>query len=64
MSNERKRSPAGDRKIRVRGIRRDPPDLKKLSRALIALAMAQAQAEAAQAAHEAKTGEEDRPHAT
>lgn len=64
MSNKKKRSPAGDRKIRVHGIRRDPPDLKKLSRALIELAMAQAQAEAdAQATHETKTDEEDRPRA-
>jgi hypothetical protein len=43
----------GGRRISVRAVRRDPPDLKKLSRALIALAMEQAQAEAdAQAAHE------------
>jgi hypothetical protein len=42
----------GGRRISVRAVRRDPPDLKKLSRALIALAMEQAQAEAdAQAAH-------------
>lgn len=64
MSNKQKRSPAGDRRIRVRGIRRDPPDIKKLSRALIELAMGQAQAEAeAQAAHEAKPDEEDAPRA-
>ena len=30
------------RRISVRGVRRDPPDLKKLSRALIALALEQA----------------------
>jgi hypothetical protein len=36
----------------ARAVRRDPPDLKKLSRALIALALEQAQAEAdAQAEH-------------
>jgi len=34
------------RHIRVRAVRRDPPDLKKLSRALIQLALEQAQAEA------------------
>ena len=39
-----------DRRISVRAVRRDPPDLKKLSQALIALAMAQAEAEA-QAEH-------------
>lgn len=43
----------GGRRISVRAVRRDPPDLKKLSRALIALALEQAQAEAdAQAADE------------
>jgi hypothetical protein len=53
-----------ERRIRVRGVRRDPPDLKKLSRALIALAMAQAQAEAdAQAEHQTKTNEGDKPRA-
>jgi hypothetical protein len=63
VSSKKKKTPAGDQRIRVRGIRRDPADIKKLSRALIALAMAQAQAEAdAQAAH-VKTVEEDRPRA-
>ena len=64
MSNKPKRSRASDRRIRVRAIRRDPPDMRKLSRALIALAMAQAQAEAdAQAEHEAKQDAEDKPRA-
>jgi hypothetical protein len=35
-----------NRQIRVRGIRKDPPDLRRLARALIALAQAQAEAEA------------------
>jgi len=34
------------RNISVRAVRRDPPDLRKLSRALIELAMAEAAAEA------------------
>ncbi|WP_237081335.1 hypothetical protein [Mycobacteroides abscessus] len=34
-----------DRRIVVRGVRRDPPDLRKLSRAVIALAMAETEAE-------------------
>jgi hypothetical protein len=64
MSNKKNRSSAGDRQIRVRGVRRDPPDIRKLSRALIALAMAQAQAEAdARAAHEMSSDGEDRPRA-
>lgn len=57
-----------EREIRVRAVRRDPPDLRKLSRALIELALAQAQAEAdAQAEHEGaetnKGSEEDEPRA-
>lgn len=63
--SKKSRSSAGGRRIRVRAVRRDPPDLKKLSRALIALAMAQAQAEAdAQADHDrAKQDEGDTPRA-
>ncbi|MDO3244276.1 hypothetical protein P5V67_04090 [Mycobacteroides abscessus subsp. abscessus] len=33
-----------DRRIVVRGVRRDPPDLRKLSRAVIALALAEMEA--------------------
>ena len=36
----------GERRIRARGIRQDPPDLRRLARALIALAKAQAEADA------------------
>ena len=36
----------GDRRIRVRGVRHESPDLRKLARALIDLAQAQAEAEA------------------
>jgi hypothetical protein len=35
-----------ERHISIRAVRRDPPDLRKLSRAIIALAMSQAAAEA------------------
>lgn len=35
-----------DRRIRVRGIRRNPPDIRKLGHAIIALAQAQAEKEA------------------
>jgi hypothetical protein len=35
-----------ERQIRVRGIRKDPPDLRKLAGAIIALAQAQAEADA------------------
>lgn len=38
----------GERRIRVQGIRNDPPDLRRVARALIALAQAQAEAEAQQ----------------
>lgn len=40
-----RRSSRQDRRIVVRGVRRDPPDLRKLSRAVIALAMAEIEAE-------------------
>lgn len=36
----------GERRIRVRGIRRENPDLSKLARALLELAQAQAEADA------------------
>ena len=36
----------GERRIRARGIRHDPPDLRRLARVFIALAQAQAEAEA------------------
>jgi hypothetical protein len=36
----------GDRQIRVRSIRNNPPDLRRLARALIELAQAQMEAEA------------------
>ncbi len=36
-----------DRNLRIRSIRRDPPDLRKLAGALIELAQAQAETEAA-----------------
>lgn len=36
-----------ERHISVRAIRRDPPDLHKLGRAIVAVALAQAEADAA-----------------
>jgi hypothetical protein len=44
------RSRSRQRNISVRAVRRDPPDLRKLSRALIQLAIAEAEAQAGQAA--------------
>lgn len=43
----------GERRIRVRGIRRNDPDYRKLARALIELAQAQTEAEA-RADHEGR----------
>jgi hypothetical protein len=64
VSTKQKRTRAADRSVSVRAVRRDPPDIKKLSRALIALAMAQAQAEAnAQKEHQTKPDKEGRPGA-
>jgi hypothetical protein len=51
------------RHLRIRGVRKDPPDIKKLSRAIILLAQAQAEADAAaqdEASHEANR-EDDPP---
>ena len=42
----RKQQP--ERRIQVRSVRRDPPDLRQLGRALIALVQAQAEADAQQ----------------
>jgi len=36
----------GERRIRVHGIRKDPPDLRRLARALIELAQLEVEAEA------------------
>lgn len=49
--------------IRARGDPRDKPDLKKLSRALIALALEQAKAEADAEAEHKSGDEEDEPRA-
>jgi hypothetical protein len=43
---DRKGGGGRERRISVRGIRRSEPDLRKLSQALIALALAQAEADA------------------
>lgn len=56
--NGKNRGPGRQRNISVRAVRRDPPDLRKLSRALITLATAEAAA-AAEAEPAA-----DRPEAT
>jgi hypothetical protein len=44
-----------ERRIRVRAVRKDPSDLRRLARALIELAKLQAEAEA-EVEHERKTG--------
>jgi hypothetical protein len=44
----------GERRIKARGIRRDPPDLRGAAKAFIALAVAQAEADA-EAAAKART---------
>jgi hypothetical protein len=52
----------GERRIRVRGVRKDPPDLRRLARALIELAELQADAQAA-AQHERQQRRESRQRA-
>lgn len=39
-------TPKPDRVVTVRSVRRDPPDLRKLSRAVIAIALREAEADA------------------
>lgn len=47
MGVSKRRQPRrSERRISVRGLRRDPPDLHKLARALLALAQAEAEAQA------------------
>ena len=63
MSNKQKRRGTGrpERRMSVRGVRRDPPDAKKISQALIALAIAKAEHEA-QATHEHTSNRGSREH--
>jgi hypothetical protein len=49
------------KRIRVRGVRKERPDIRKLSRAIIQLAQAQAEAEAA--AEHTKQSREDKDSA-
>lgn len=50
------------RNISVRSVRRDPPDVRKLGRAIIRLALAEAEAErAAQATHTATASSKSGP---
>jgi hypothetical protein len=46
------------RRISVRGIRRESPDIRRLGRAIVALALAEAEAEAEAAAQVAEQGKE------
>ena len=59
MTSKRKnkKSHSRERRFTVRGVRRDPPDIQKLSKALISLAMAEAEreAQAEQAARDAES---------
>jgi hypothetical protein len=51
---------ARNRKLRVRGVRKERPDIRRLSRAIIELAQARAEAEA-QAAHRQPTDRSSSP---
>jgi hypothetical protein len=58
MGSKKRKAPVRNRQVFARSERREIPDLRELSRALIALALTQAQAEAdAQAQHQEKTKE-------
>ena len=63
MTTNRKRPQSKtpyERPISVRTVRRDPPDLRKLSRALLALAQAEAEAQAQAALADQKKVSGDR----
>ncbi|TMQ91740.1 hypothetical protein ETD83_29500 [Actinomadura soli] len=47
-----------ERRFRVRGVRRDPPDMRKLGKALISLAQAEAERQA-QVEHDARRGHDE-----
>jgi hypothetical protein len=51
----------GERRIRVRGIKRDPTDLRRLARALIELAQAQAEAEAEHGTQQTRIAKKRKP---
>lgn len=55
-------TPKPERHITVRSVRRDPPDLRKLSRAVIAMALRDAEATAE--ARDALNGVDEAPTAT
>jgi hypothetical protein len=46
QDNRRRSGKSRERHLSVRAVRRNPPDLQKLSRALLAVAQAEAEAEA------------------
>ncbi|MGQ4268580.1 hypothetical protein [Nocardiopsis changdeensis] len=52
------RTPRQERRFVVRGVRREKPDMRKLGRALLSLAQAEAEREA-QAQHTAQAATED-----
>jgi hypothetical protein len=62
-SHHRRKGGGHQRRISVRAVRRQQPDLRKLSRALLQLAAAQAAAEAAAKA-QAETAPTDSPEAS
>lgn len=55
------RKPQDERRLRIRSVRRDTPDAKKLSRAFIALALARAEADAQS---QAEAQRPDKPRGT
>jgi hypothetical protein len=63
--NDSKNGGRRERRLSVRAIRRNPPDYRKLSRALIQLAIAEAeaeaQAEAAKKSAQTAPADKDRP---
>lgn len=61
-NHKQSRATGHARHVSVRAVRRNPPDLRKLSRALIQLAVIQAEAEAAAAQSHTGQGDGDKDH--
>lgn len=63
-ANHKRQGGGRQRRVSVRAVRREQPDLRKLSRALIQLAIAQAAAEAAAQAERQSPAREPDPEDT
>ena len=59
VSKRRRQPRRSERRISVRGVRRNPPNLRKLARALLAIAQAEAEAQAERERGAGTSGDDD-----